>query len=87
LTPSRACLLGALVEKDDSLRAQTLREAGEVLKQMVGMRQRSDLEAALLALHALAGRDLGDEPSAWRAWVEQALARAESTQPSPVRAP
>ncbi|NMO21933.1 hypothetical protein HPC49_35440 [Pyxidicoccus fallax] len=70
-------LLGAVVEKDPSLRPAALREAGPVLLQMVAMRPWTDREGALLALRALAGRDLGETPEAWRAWVEGEAARME----------
>ncbi len=63
-------LLGAVVEKDPTLRLAALRDAGPVLLEMVAMRQRTDREGALLALRALAGRDLGEAPEVWRAWVE-----------------
>ncbi len=63
-------LLGALVEKDAALRPEALKQAGPVLLEMVAMRSRSDKEGALLALKAIAGRDLGEDPGAWRAWAE-----------------
>ncbi|PTL75873.1 hypothetical protein DAT35_52245 [Vitiosangium sp. GDMCC 1.1324] len=69
-------LLGALVEKDSTLRLAALRDAGPVLLEMVALRQRTDREGALLALKALAGRDLGEDPHAWRVWVEETLAKA-----------
>ncbi len=69
-------LLGALVEKDSTLRLAALRDAGPVLLEMVAMRQWTDREGALLALRALAGRDLGEDPAAWKAWVEATLLNA-----------
>ncbi len=60
------------MEKDPTLRLAALRDAGPVLLEMVAMRQRTDREGALLALRALAGRDLGEAPEVWRAWVETA---------------
>ncbi|WNG47402.1 HEAT repeat domain-containing protein [Archangium minus] len=69
-------LLGAVVEKDASLRLAALKDAGPVLLEMVTMRQRTDREGALLALRALAGRDLGEDPQAWRGWVAETLAGA-----------
>ncbi|WP_224248834.1 hypothetical protein [Hyalangium gracile] len=68
-------LLGAVVEKDPSLRRAALLDAGPVLLEMVAMRQRTDREGALLALRALAGRDLGEDPAAWRTWVEGEVVR------------
>jgi hypothetical protein len=70
-----AVVLGAVVEKDPSQRLAALREAGPVLLEMVAVRQRTDREAALLALRALAGRDLGEDPGAWKAWVEATLSK------------
>ncbi|QSQ24571.1 hypothetical protein JY651_06365 [Pyxidicoccus parkwayensis] len=68
-------LLGAVVEKDAALRDAALRGAGPLLVEMVAMRSRADREGSLLALRALAGRDLGEDPRVWKAWVESALAR------------
>jgi hypothetical protein len=68
-------LLGALVENDPSMRTAALRDARPVLLEMVAMRSRADREGALLALRALAGRDLGSDPGAWRIWAETTLQR------------
>jgi hypothetical protein len=67
-------LLAALVEKEPSLRGRVLRDAGDVLLEMAGQRQRIDREVALQVLRALAGRDLGPDAEAWRAWVQQTRA-------------
>lgn len=75
-------LLGAVVEKDATLRLTALREAGPVLLEMVAMRQRTDRNGALLALRALAGRDLGEDPAAWRAWAEATLSKAGAEEAS-----
>ena len=69
-------LLKALVEKDPSLRGRVLRDAGDVLLEMAGQRQLIDREIALQALRALAGRDLGPDVEAWRAWVQAERGRS-----------
>jgi hypothetical protein len=67
-------LLTAIAEKDPSVRGRVLREAGDVLLEMAGQRQIIDREAALQALRALAGKNLGPEAGAWRAWVQETRA-------------
>ncbi|XXF75059.1 hypothetical protein P2318_18480 [Myxococcaceae bacterium GXIMD 01537] len=72
-------LLAALVKKDASQRARILREAGEVLLEMAGARQVIERQPALDVLRTLAGKDLGEDPAAWRAWVGDLLASSART--------
>ncbi|SEU35256.1 hypothetical protein [Stigmatella erecta] len=80
-------LLKALAEKDPSIRGRVLRDAGDVLLEMAGQRQRIDREIALQALQALAGRDLGPDVEAWRAWVQEARATPPGAAPRNPGAP
>jgi hypothetical protein len=83
-----AALLQAVAEKDPSIRGHVLRDAGDVLLEMAGQRQVVDREVALAALKALAGRDLGGDVEAWRAWVKETLAAEDATlSGSPPRPP
>ncbi len=67
-----AWALVRIVETEGGARqAQILDKAGDTLLEMAGMRQDVDREPARKVLGMLAGRDLGEEPGAWKQWVEQ----------------
>ncbi len=76
-----AGLLAAYVKKDASERVRILREAGEVLLEMASMKKQKSLDriSAHLVLNALAGKELPDDPSQVRAWMQGVLAEATPT--------
>lgn len=82
-----AAIIQALAEKDPSIRGRVLRDAGDVLLEMAGQRQIVDREVALRALQALAGKDLGNDVEAWRAWVKETLATEDAKPKAAPRKP
>ncbi|MBN1208578.1 MAG: HEAT repeat domain-containing protein [Myxococcaceae bacterium] len=66
-----------IVETEGAARRQQILDtSGEMLVQMAGMQQRIDHEPARKVLTILAGRDLGADEQAWRAWFEQTRTRS-----------